>query len=71
MEGRSCSCFKRVWIVCYKIEKGTITTEENKELLRDFDIVIKDQVKSEIIEAIAEHNYDQLKLQCISYLIMA
>ena len=30
MEGRSCSCFKRVWIVCYKIETATLTTEEKQ-----------------------------------------
>ena len=41
--------------------------KKNKELLRDYDNVIKDQVKSGIIEAVPEHNYDQAPMHFLPH----
>lgn len=41
--------------------------KENKELLRDYDNVIKDQVKSGIIEAVPEHHYDQAPIHFLPH----
>ena len=54
--------------MCYKIETATLTTEEKQgTILRDYDNVIKDQVKSEIIEAIREHNYGQAPMHFLPH----
>lgn len=41
--------------------------QRNKEQLRDYDNVIKDQVKSGIIEAVPEHNYDQAPMHFLPH----
>ena len=58
MERRSCSCFKRVCIVT-RLRQLYSRLKKNKELLRDYDHVIKDPIKSGIIEAVSENGNDQ------------
>ena len=41
--------------------------KKNKELLRDYDNVIKDQVKSEIIEAVPENDENQTQTHFLSH----
>ena len=41
--------------------------KKNKKLLRDYDNVIRDQVKSGIIEVVPEHNYDQAPMHFLPH----
>lgn len=45
--------------MCNKVRQLHSQLKKNKELLRDYDNVIKDQVKSSIIEAIPENDDNQ------------
>ena len=58
MERRSCSCFKRVCIVT-RLRQLYPRLKKNEELLIDYDHVIKDPIKSGIIEAVPENGNNQ------------
>lgn len=67
MEGRSCSCFNEYELCVTRLRQLHSQLKKNKELLRDYDNVIKDQVKSGIIEAVPENHYNQTPIHFLPH----
>ena len=67
IEGRSFPVSNEFNICVTRLRQLHSRLKKNKELLRDYDNVIKDQVKSEIIEAVPENDENQAQTHFLSH----